>query len=229
MRIKTCDFLEVKAVGEDGTIEGYGSVFGNVDSYGDIVLPGAFAKTLAAWGDKGGLPPILWQHKSSEPIGVWTAMAEDAKGLKVTGRLLVQDDPVAARAYAHLKAGSISGLSIGYSVPEGGEAFDPATGVNRLSCLNLYEVSVVTFPANEAAQVDRVRSRELLADPRALETVLRDAGLSRGAAKAILAGGLKAAQAERDARTLDAPTQDGEAIVAALESVKAAIAAMASR
>ena len=91
--------FEIKAVGDDGTFSGYGSVFGVRDSYGDVVEPGAFKDSLAAWGSKGKLPKMLWQHRSEQPIGVWTKMSEDSKGLAVEGKLIldVQQAREAAR------------------------------------------------------------------------------------------------------------------------------------
>ena len=79
--------LQIRAVGEDGTIEGYASVFGVVDTWDDIIAAGAFAATIAAHKAAGTMPAMLWQHDSDDPIGVWTDMAEDAKGLRVKGKL----------------------------------------------------------------------------------------------------------------------------------------------
>ena len=188
--------FEVKAVAEDGTFSGYGSVFGVRDSYGDVVEPGAFAKSLEGWAAKGRAPAMLWQHDASSPIGVWTSVEEDGHGLKVAGRILLEAGAVEQRAYAHLKAGSVSGLSIGY-VPEV-EAFDKATNTNRLRQIALWEISPVTFPANEAAQVDVVKAA-IAAGPRDFERFLRDAGLSHRAAKALMSGGFLALRGLRDA------------------------------
>ncbi|MGJ0580897.1 HK97 family phage prohead protease, partial [Xenorhabdus bovienii] len=106
--------LKIKSVSDSGEFEGYGSVFGVKDSYDDIVMPGAFENSLKQWGEKGSLPALLWQHRMDEPIGIYTEMKEDEVGLYLRGRLLIDDDPLAKRAHAHLKAGSLSGLSIGY-------------------------------------------------------------------------------------------------------------------
>src|SRR5471030_1015465 len=106
--------LKIKSVADSGEFEGYGSVFGVKDSYGDIVIPGAFSKSLQNWGGKGGFPAMLWQHQMNEPIGVYTDMKEDDNGLYLKGRLLIDDDPLSRRAHAHMKAGSLTGLSIGY-------------------------------------------------------------------------------------------------------------------
>lgn len=85
--------LEVKSVNDAGEFEGYGSVFGVKDSHGDIVIPGAFTKSLTNWSQKGRLPAMLWQHNMREPIGVYKEMREDDRGLFVKGRLLIEGDP----------------------------------------------------------------------------------------------------------------------------------------
>src|SRR5574343_1923899 len=79
--------LDIKAVADDGMIEGYGSVFGVQDDYDDVIAPGAFAATLKEHSKAGTMPAMLWQHCPDDPIGVWTAMIEDKTGLKVTGQL----------------------------------------------------------------------------------------------------------------------------------------------
>ena len=122
--MKTKDFaLHVKDVSEEGTFEGYGSIFNNVDSCGEKVAPGAFGESLARHQREGTKPLMLWQHNSDEPIGVWENLAEDGKGLKGTGKLLTAQVAKAAETHALLKAGAIRGLSIGYRevkvTPEG--------------------------------------------------------------------------------------------------------------
>lgn len=203
--------LEVKSLAADGTFTGYGSVFDVVDSYGDVVKKGAFLESLNEWNQKGKLPPILWQHNMSEPIGVYTRMVEDERGLYVEGKLLVDDDPLAKRAYAHMKAGTVSGLSIGYRIPEGGGYWDEKAGVYRLEQIKLYEVSLVTIPANEEAGIESVKSALAIESIKHCERVLRDAGFSRKQAKQILSGGFAALSApERD---------DGADSVEALKSL----------
>lgn len=110
--------LKLKSVSDSGEFEGYGSVFGVKDSYDDVVVPGAFSKSLQSWREKNALPAMLWQHQMDEPIGVYTEMKEDDVGLYVKGRLLIDDDPLSKRAYAHMKAGSLTGLSIGYMLKD---------------------------------------------------------------------------------------------------------------
>ncbi len=148
--------FEIKAVEEDGIFEGRGSVFGNVDSYKEIVAPGAFTDTLAAWKAQNRLPPVLWQHRSGEPIGPHTDMEERADGLYVKGQLLVNDVQRAKEARALMKAKAVNGLSIGFVTRE--DSFDRVTGIRTLKKVDLWEVSVVTFPANPAAQISSVKS-----------------------------------------------------------------------
>jgi uncharacterized protein len=150
--------FEMKSLEKDGTFAGYGSVFGNKDSYGDVVMPGAFNDSLAEWKTKGRLPPILWQHDAAQPIGPFTSMREDAKGLHVEGQLLVNDVQLAREAHALMSAGAIGGMSIGYQIAPGGSTFNSQSMANELRALQLWEVSIVTFPANEEARVQSVKS-----------------------------------------------------------------------
>jgi len=185
--------LKIKSLSETGEFEGYGSVFGVKDSYSDIVVRGAFTKSLAKWKEKGSMPAMLWQHKTDEPIGIYTEMSEDENGLVLKGRLLIDDDPLAKRAYAHLKAGSIKGLSIGYSLNE--YDYDSEKDAFILKDIDLWEVSLVTFPANEAAQIVDVKDALkncVIGQPALAERCLRDAGYSRSQSKAIMANGFKA-------------------------------------
>lgn len=223
--------FEVKAIETKGpgTFEGYGSVFGVKDSYGDIVEPGAFADSIASWRARGKLPPMLWQHKASEPIGVYTEMREDSRGLYVEGRLLVEDDPLAKRALAHIKAGSIGGLSIGFMVGAEGERYDKATGINHLTKLDLWEVSPVTFPANIEAGFDGVRSADGVLGAREIERALRGAGFSIAQAKALMAGGYKAlregvAEAVNEAAPREAGDRD---VLEALQRLERMVAGRA--
>ena len=164
----------------DGTIEGYGSVFGVLDRGGDIVMPGAFKASLADWRNKKSFPPILWQHNSRQPIGVPVELDEDEKGLKIKAKLIL-DVAAAKDARALIAAGAVKGLSIGYRTQD--YEIDRTTGVRRLKKVDLWEISLVTFPMLPEAQISSVKSF----DPRALEADLRrDANLSSAAAvKAI--------------------------------------------
>lgn len=194
--------LTLKSVSDSGEFEGYGSVFGVKDSYGDIVIPGAFVKSLDNWKAKGSQPAMLWQHKSDEPIGIYTEMKEDEVGLFVKGRLLIDDDPLAKRAHAHMKAGSLTGLSIGYMLNDW--EYDRTKDAFLLKEIDLWEVSPVTFPSNDEARVSDVKSafaRGETPSPKSIERVLRDVGLSRTQAKAFMATGYGAIS-QRDADEL---------------------------
>ena len=149
--------LQVKEINaESGTFSGYAAVFGNRDSYGDIIEPGAFAKTIA---DKGGEFPVLWQHDPWEPMGGSTKMAEDEKGLYVEASLSMEPSGKGRLAMDLLKRKAIRGLSIGYQVVQQ----TAEAGERRLTEIKLWEFSVVTFPANELALVTGVKSERFTA------------------------------------------------------------------
>ncbi len=147
--------LSVKAVSEQGVFSGYASVFNLVDSHQDMVMPGAFAQCLKAQNDAFTVK-LLWQHRTDEPIGFFRVIREDGRGLYVEAQLSLEVQR-AREAYALLKSGAIEGMSIGYNVAD--YRVDANTGVRQLLQLDLWEVSLVTFPANQAAQVLRVKDR----------------------------------------------------------------------
>ncbi len=135
---------------EDGSvISGYASLFGAVDQGNDVVAEGAYAASLAVLGAKGTKVKMLWQHDPTQPIGIWDEVREDAKGLWVKGRLL---DSVAKgrEAAALIEAGAIDGLSIGYRTRK---ASKNSKGQRLLQELELWEVSLVTFPMLPSARV----------------------------------------------------------------------------
>lgn len=183
--------LEVKELNDTGTFSGYLSVFGNVDSYREIVVPGAFKDSLEKWGEKGTLPPVLWQHDSREPIGRYTKMVEDEKGLFVEGKLLINTIQRAKEAYELLKEKVITGMSIGFETV--GEEISEDKRTRLLTKLNLWEGSIVTFPANQLATVDAVKSllkAGELPTLREFENFLREAGFSKTESVAITNHGL---------------------------------------
>ncbi|MDD2728315.1 HK97 family phage prohead protease [Malikia sp.] len=172
--------FKIKAVSEDGLFSGYGSVFGVVDSYQEVVANGAFKESLDA-----RTPSLLWQHRSGEPIGVYTTVKEDNIGLYVEGKLALKTAR-GAEAYELLKMGAISGLSIGFVTRE--DSYDRVTGVRTLKKVDLWEVSLVTFPANDAARVASVKSIESIKSLADAEAYLREAGgLGKREAVAMLA------------------------------------------
>lgn len=191
MKFKSFDF-DVKSVDEEGVFTGYGSVFGTVDGGGDIVAKGAFADSLAARVEKGRKLPILWQHDSREPIGVYESVKEDDHGLLMTGRLLINDVQRAKEAYALMKAGAVTGMSIGYSVDD--DSFDSKTRIRTLLKMGLHETSLVTFPMHDDARVDSVKSKLMAGDKptiREFEELLREKGFTRSDAEHIAVHGFK--------------------------------------
>lgn len=185
MTLETRDFgFEVKTISETGAFEGYGSVFGVKDSYDEVVASGAFVESLETQKASGKMPAMLWQHRSDEPIGVYTGMAEDGIGLKVSGQLALKTAR-GAEAYELLQMKAISGLSIGFVPLE--DTYDRVTGIRTLEKVELWEVSLVTFPANDAARVSGVKGIELIEDLKSAEKCLRDAGMSRREAVAFIA------------------------------------------
>ena len=166
--------LTLASAGEEGIIEGYGSVFGVRDSYGDIVQRGAFVASLAAHKAAGTMPAMLWQHNPEDPIGVWTDMAEDDRGLRVRGRITMESD-LCRDKYHRLKAGGLRGLSIGFMISEGGAHRDRESGIRTVTAVDLWEVSVVTFAANPAATA-AVKSADIdgITKPSEAERMLRE-------------------------------------------------------
>ncbi|SMH55090.1 HK97 family phage prohead protease [Maritimibacter sp. HL-12] len=130
-------------------IEGYASYFGEADRGGDVVQRGAYAASLAALAAKGGQVKMLWQHDPAQPIGVWDEVREDARGLHVKGRILA-DVARGREAAALIAAGAIDGLSIGYRTVK---ATKDDKGQRLLTELELWEVSLVTFPMLPSARV----------------------------------------------------------------------------
>lgn len=190
LKVRDFDF-DIKAVEEDGSFNGYGSVFGVVDSYQEVVAKGAFADSLAELARKGRPVPVLWQHRSSEPIGAWSDLREDDHGLFGKGSILLDAGDMERRAYAHMKARTVTGLSIGYWVRE--SSYDEKTGIRTLTKLDLVEISLVTFPANDDARVEAVKFKlahgELPTD-REYEKFLREAGFSKTRAAGLVSHGL---------------------------------------
>lgn len=175
--------FEIKALGEDGTFEGYASTFGGIDAYDDTIEPGAFTETIAQ-----KTPALLWQHNSGDVIGVIDELREDGYGLYMKAHLLVEDISKAKEARILLKAKALSGLSIGYvPVEYWYEKNDKARWgeVRHLKKIDLWEISIVTFPADSGAGVTGVKSFSDMGI-REIEDTLRDAGLSRREAKSLI-------------------------------------------
>ena len=187
--------FEVKSLsdGDSRAFEGYGSVFGVLDSYSDIVAPGAFKRSLKDAKSAKRLPALLWQHDPSAPIGVYEDMREDDTGLYVKGRL--SDTQLGREAYTLLKDGALSGLSIGFTTRK--SKLDNETGVRTLTDVQLWETSLVTFPANDAARVIGVKHGGELPTEREFERWLRrEAGFTEAEAKTIIAKGYRQVRRE---------------------------------
>ncbi|UOF81712.1 phage prohead protease [Caudoviricetes sp.] len=190
---KKFQLLDLKEVSEEGVFEGYASKFGDRDQGGDTVMKGAFKNSLSQRKAKG--VKMLWQHDPSHPIGVWDEIKEDATGLFVRGRLLTTVQK-AKETYELMKAGVIDGLSIGYRTIK--SLRDDATGFRQLKEVDLWEISLVTFPMLTSATVTSVKGDWT---KREVERVLRDAGMPNAMAVKLIAGGYDAANSggQRDA------------------------------
>ena len=173
--------IKIDAAQSDGSFEGYGSTFGGApDSYGDIVIQGAFKDSLKKNGRNGNGIAMLWQHDSKVPVGVWDRMEENSKGLFVQGKVAINTS-LGKDVFELAKMGAIKGLSIGYS-PEEWE-FDAKKQIRYLKKVDLWEISLVTFPANTRATITAVKSLlQNAKNERELEEGLRESGLSSSAA-----------------------------------------------
>lgn len=191
---------EVKLAGSDPAemkFSGYGAVFGNMDAYGDVIEPGAFAQFLAeAKAGRMPWPSMLSQHggfgltaDDLTPVGVWDDLAEDGVGLRVEGSLAATQRGKDIHTLMGMKPRpAINGLSIGYITKESVPRSKPDEPRRRLKRLDLIEISPVTFPANGKAVVSSVKMIEDIDNLRDAENYLRDAGgLSRTEAKALIA------------------------------------------
>lgn len=195
-------FREVKVADDkEMSFTGYGAVFNNIDSYGDVIMPGAFQNSLAQLKSSGMQLPMLLNHggiglsaDDMMPIGVWPGLAEDGVGLAVEGKLAKTQRAV--ESYELLKMGAITGMSIGYIAKKFEARTRPEDPKRRLIEIDLKEVSLVTFPANGKARVSSVKSGLTIRDA---ERALRDVGFSREEAKALVASGFNAVTPLRDA------------------------------
>jgi len=176
---------------KEGTFSGYASIFGNVDSHGDIVEKGAFAKSLRDWGDKGKLPKMMLQHggffgpvDDMLPIGKWTSMEENSKGLKVEGELFAINTDRGALIHEGMKSGELDGLSIGYRPIKYRMGSKPQDPTRWLEEIDLREVSIVTWGSNDKALIGQVKAADLL-NPRELERELKSILSATDAVRAV--------------------------------------------
>lgn len=182
----------------DGTFEGYASLFEYTDMASDVIARGAFRASLSERGASG--IRMLFQHDAHQPIGVWTELREDARGLHARGRLAL-DVEKAREVLALMRSGAIDGLSIGFKALKARR--DAKTGIRRIETVDLWEISVVTFPMMPGARVTHVKASPfgpVTPTEREFERWLtRDAGLSRSEARAVSRSGLNGLKALRDA------------------------------
>lgn len=206
-----CGLVEVKLAQNEDTKEmtfsGYGAVFGNVDSYGDVIKKGAFKETIANAKKTNQWPVMLMQHggwgvsaDDMVPIGIYTEMSEDDHGLKLDGKLA--DTTRGREAYTLLKMQprpAFNGMSIGYIPKKWSARTKPDEPRRTLEAVELLEISLVTFPANPKARIKDVKSELSIRDA---ERALRDVGFSQNEAKAIIADGFKS-MPQRDVENID--------------------------
>ena len=216
---------------EPGTFSGYLARYGNLDDNGDVISPGAFADSIATDQSAGKMPHMLLNHagipwgavtpESLMPVGVWTSMHEDTKGLAVTGKIDPMNTDTGRKIYAGMKNGSLNGLSIGYRAQDfvrGSKAGEPKRLITKAK---LFEGSIVLMPANEMATIDNVKSMfQSIVDQakssidedfdprnvRHLDKLLREAGLSRAETKSLLAIGFKSLSHQTTPRDAGATT-----------------------
>lgn len=168
----------LSAMSEKGAFKGYASVFDVVDGHGDVVMPGAFQQNLTSWKRLKNWPKLLWQHDATQPIGYITKLYEDAVGLVMEAQLLLEL-PKAQEAYTLIQSGVLDGLSIGYKVLK---SISKKRGQGRhLKRINLFEVSLVTFPSNDAATIHDVKKSGEISDARLISVLDR----LRGALKYV--------------------------------------------
>ena len=198
--------LALEEIEIDGSFSGYASVFGLVDLGNDVIEKGAFAKSLTSRKSSG--VRMLWQHDAAEPIGVWTDVREDARGLYVEGRL-AKGVARAREALELMRAGGLDGLSIGFRTVKARK--DARTGLRHITEADLWEISVVTFPMLPQARIDNLKAD--LPTVREFERWLtRDAGLSRSAARLVIAKGYSALAAMQSRDGRDAFQADDKAL-----------------
>lgn len=183
--------FEVKAISDAGVIEGVAAGYGNVDAHGEIFAPGAFTAALQSMKSGGRQPAMLLHHNLNRPAGRWDTFEESAKGLHVRGSLAL-DASDGREAYALLKGGALTGLSVGF-LPRKQKA--GPNGANVITEADLFEVSLVAVPSNPLTKISSVKG---VGSARDLEDHLRELGMSSRRAKAAASAAFRAAEQDDD-------------------------------
>jgi len=192
-----------------GAFDGYASLFGIVDSHGDVMAPGAFKNTLAEMRAQGRTIPMYMQHGhllggDPRPVGVWSNVAEDDKGLKVSGKIVGLGTEEGKYNYALVREGAIGGLSVGYKTIKARYGKTASEPKRTLQEIKLFEISLVDSPSLASARVDSIKSARDIKTTREFEDFLRDVGgYSNSAAKAIASHGFKSGSESRDENDAD--------------------------
>lgn len=215
--------IEIKKLGAR-EFEGYGSVFGNVDHGGDVVVRGAFARSLAEHKSACTMPLMLWMHQADQVPGVWHDMKEDDSGLHVHGELV--DTQLGNDVHKLLQKKAVRGLSIGYRPRDVDYDRD---GNRLLKDVELWETSIVSMAMNPLARIAAVKSRlsydgEYVPLPRELERIFKDAGCSQSVSKRLVARVLDTTPdatpgAHREGGEVDEEAKVAEAILNRLNSL----------
>ncbi len=192
--------MQVKSVSDAGVVEGYASVFDNVDLGHDVVEQGAFKEIVRT---REGKVLHLYAHDAyghtasgGLPIGL-ADVEQDEKGLAFRTQLIMEDLFV-QRVHVHLKAGTLDGMSIGFDIPPGGADYDEK-GVRHIKRAKLWEISAVTFGMNPKARIEAVKRAGGISTIREFEDLIREeGGFSHAQAKLLAVGGWKAMQSTRD-------------------------------
>ena len=172
-----CDYKGLDAE-EDGSFEGYGSVFNNKDLGNDVIKYGAFSESIKS--KKPKQIKLLYQHKTDEPIGVIDSLEEDSRGLKIKGRLAMKTQK-GKEVYELMKMGALDSMSIGYRLSPDDYKYSDKLKKRTISNLDLMEISMVTFPMNPKAKITKVKLAEM--DVRELEKYLCDIGMTNSVAE----------------------------------------------
>lgn len=181
MYVASAELKFVGEPGETGQLQGYGSVFNVLDSYGDMIAPGAFDVTLAEQKSSGRIMPMFGEHSFAfmggdpYPIGYWTKVEPDAKGLRVEGKFVGLGHPDVARAHELAKAGLLKGLSIAFKAKESVKGTKVGEPKRLLKSLELFSIDLVGDPANPLATVDNIKAMLNMPNHQAAAQALQDA------------------------------------------------------